>query len=188
MEAVSFGAFAQALELPPADLVAAWPWGGDRLADHALAAMAARSGSDAIVDAVAEALTNGASVDPYSLAPLLPRLTSVQRRQTAVQVLRAKDGTFVQALAIAGGDGGIAEAMQTGAGGTLVSALKAEDVKPTDQSAELLALGLLASRPAAEQALEQLAAAGLIVSDPRLDMLRLNAALEHRSEFEGATT
>ena len=43
---------------------------------------------------------------------------------------------------------------------------------------ELFALGLLASRAAARQVLERLNGAGLLQGDPRLDMLRLNAALD----------
>jgi len=48
-------------------------------------------------------------------------------------------------------------------------------------SGELLDLGLLASHAGALQAFEALAAARVIPSDPRLDMLTLNAALEDRS-------
>ena len=180
METLPLSAFAQALALAPEELVAAWPWGRDRQADYALTAMVARSGSDANVGAATEALTTGASLDPDGLAPLLPRLTQAQRRQAASLVLRAKGGTFAQALAIAGGDGRIEDTMRTSAGATLLADLTAENARPADQAAELLALGLLASRAAARQALEQVAAAGLIASDPRLDMLRLNAALEDR--------
>src|SRR5262249_14908713 len=101
----------------------------------------------------------------------------------ALQILRATGGSFAQALTIAGGDGGIDEPMDTAAGAALRVAIKADAIKPD----ELVALGLLTSRAAARRALEQLAAAGLIWSDPRLDMLRLNAALEDRTELEGET-
>jgi hypothetical protein len=181
------GFLAQALGLSPEELVEAWPWGNSPLEDLSLATMAARSGSDAVVEAIAEALTAGDILDPNSLAHLAPRLPPEQRRQAAAQVLRAK-GSFGQALSVAGADGRLDEVMRTGAGAKLLAALASQDAKPTDQSAELLSLGLLASRAAAKQALEQLAAAGLIASDPRLDMLRLNAALEDRSGSRGGTT
>ena len=87
---------------------------------------------------------------------------------------------------IAGGDGRMEGLMRTAAADALLSALAAEDAKPTDQAAELLALGLLASRATAKDALERLGATGLIASDPRLDMLRLNAALDDQSELRGA--
>jgi hypothetical protein len=60
----------------------------------------------------------------------------------------------------------------------LLTALRRDDAKPSDELAELFALGLIASRAAARQALERLNGIGLLQSDPRLDMLRLNAALD----------
>ena len=183
-ERLSFNTFAQALGLPPGELVAAWSWGGEALTDHLFAAMVARSAPDAIVTTVTEALTTGASIDPHALAQLLPRLMPTQRRQAASRLLRANGTSFAMVLTIAGGDGGINDAIRTSAGAALLGALKAQDAKPGDQAPELLALGLLASRAAAKQALEQLAAAGLIASDPRLDMLRLNAALDDRRPIE----
>jgi len=183
LEALSFDAFAQALGLSSAELVGAWPWGNDALADSLFAAMAARSAGDAIVAAVAEALTTDAAIDPHALAQILPRLTPSQRRQAALRPLHAK-ASFAVVLTIAGGDGGIDDAIRTPAGTALLAALKAEDARQGDPASELLALGLLASRAAARQALEHLAEMGLIASDPRLDMLRLNAALEDRRPTE----
>lgn len=182
MATTSFGGFAGALKLSSEELVAAWPWASDRAADHALAAMAARSAPDTVIVAMTETMTTRESLDPYGLAPLLPRLAPARRRRAAVQMLRAKGSAFPQALSVVGGDGRIEAAIHTVAGAALLSALRAEEAKPSDQSAELLALGLIASRAAATQALEELAAAGLIAADPRLDMLRLNAALEDRSD------
>lgn len=184
LDAVSFDAFARALGLPSADLVAAWPWGSDALADQLLAAMATRSAADAVVSALAEALTTAASIDPHTLAQLLPRLSPSERRQASTRLMRAKGASFAMVLAIAGGDGGIDDAIRTPAGAALLRALTPEDARHGDQASELLALGLLASRAAARQALEHLAEVGLIASDPRLDMLRLNAALEDRRPTE----
>lgn len=181
LDVLCFDGFAQALGLSPEELVTIWPWGSDALVDRPFAAMAARSASDAIVAAVVEALATSASLDLHALTPLLPRLTPAQRHQAAARLLRAKGASFAMALAIAGGDGAIDDAIRTPAGTALLGALQAED---GDQAPELLALGLIASRTAAKQALEQLTAAGLIASDPRLDMLRLNAALDDRRPIE----
>ena len=52
----------------------------------------------------------------------------------------------------------------------------------TVYAAEFHALGLLASQMAAQQTLQRLTAAGLLQADPRLDMLRLNAALDDNGE------
>jgi len=184
LEALSLDAFAQALGLSPEDLVTAWPWGSDVTADRPFATMAARSAPDAIVAAAAEALTTSASADFPALVGLLPRLAPRQRRRAAIALLRGRQAGFATALTIAGGGGGIDDAIRMPAGTALLEALGAEHARPADQASELLSLGLLASRTAAKQALDQLAAAGLIASDPRLDMLRLNAALEHRRPTE----
>jgi hypothetical protein len=179
MDALTFGAMAQALELEPEELAAAWPWGGDAIADQALATMMERSASDAAVALAAKALTAQATVNLHSLLPLLPRMSASGRRLVTSQVLAASGGSFVQALAVAGGDGEIDNAIGTAAGQAALTALAGCGAdKPDDHAAELIALGLLASQAAAVQALEKLAEAGLIASDPRLEMLRLNAALE----------
>ena len=183
METVSLDGFARALGVPLNELVAAWPWGTDHTADQLLAGMTARSATDAIVAQMAEAVTASAFY-PHALLPLLERLAPPRRRAAAAQLLRVGSGGFAMALAIAGGDGRIDDVIRTAAGKALVVAVAAENARPGEQSDELLALGLIASRPAARQALEQLAAVGLIASDPRLDMLRLNAALEDKGATE----
>ncbi|MGU3315945.1 DUF5691 domain-containing protein [Sphingomonas sp. M6A6_1c] len=183
-QALAFDRLAQALGLASTELVAAWPWGQDIAGDYQLAAMAARSASDAILDAIADAPTTGRSIDSHILVQLLPRLSPSRRRQVATRLLDAPNASFATVRLIAGGDGGIDDAILTPAGRALLDALKAEDVRSGDRADELLVLGLIASRSAARQALDQLAATGLIASDPRLDMLRLNAALENRRPTE----
>jgi len=182
---LSIGAMAHALGLTPEALIAAWPWGRDVQADHALAAMAERSATDPVLLLVGDALVGLEPISLHALMPILPRMSVSWRRQTALQVLDAPGGAFATALMITGGDSEIDDAITTGAGRTLVAALRdADEPKPTDHAAELLALGLVATRRAAKQALDHLADAGLIASDPRLDMLRLNAALEQRDMSE----
>lgn len=181
MDSLSFGAMSQALELTSEDLVAAWPWGSDAVIDHSLAEMIERSATDAVVRLAAEAMTAGNALDLHGLAPLLPRMPSDWRRQLGSQVLMANGGSFGQTLLVTGNDGELDGAIATAAGKRLLTVLAGNsEAKPTDHAAELVALGLLASRDAAVQALQKLADAGLIGSDPRLDMLRLNAALQPR--------
>jgi hypothetical protein len=184
IQALSFDGFAQALGLSSTELVAAWPWGRDLPGDQQLAAMAARSASDAIVEAIANLSDAGNAMDPHALAELLPRLSPSRRRQIATRLLGVPDASFAMVLTIAGGDGGIDDAIRTPAGKALLDALSSENARSVDQADALLALGLIASGSAARQALDQLAAAGLIASDPRLDMLRLNAALDNRRPTE----
>jgi hypothetical protein len=165
----------------PEELIAMWPWNEDRQVDHALVAMAERSGSDALVAALYDLLVGLGTVDVPAMLNLTPRLDAVQRRGFAQKVMRASGGTFQMALAMTGGESPIDGAIDTNAGTALLGALKAEDAaKRADLTAELHALGLLASRSGAQGALDRLAGAGLLAADPRLDMLRLNAALEYR--------
>lgn len=180
-ESVDLAAFALALDSAAGDLLGAWPWGEDRQADHGLIAMTERSGSDEMVAAACAALGGTATIDVQAVLALLPRLDTAQRQHFAARVLRANGGTFQMALAIAGGDAPIDGAIDTAAGAALLGALKADEAaKRTDLAAELHALGLVASRPATRSALDRLADAGLLAGDPRLDMLRLNAALDDR--------
>lgn len=181
MDTLSFGAMAQAFKLTSEDLVAAWPWGYDVTADHALAAMIERSAADAVVQLAAEAMTTGGSINLHGLSPLLPRLPADWRRRLGMRVLGTSNATFLPALEIAGNDGEIDGAIATSAGKQLLKLFaESGETRQSDHAAELQALGLLASRDAAVEALRKLADVGLIASDPRLDMLRLNAALQTR--------
>ncbi|OAN66184.1 DUF5691 domain-containing protein [Sphingomonas sp. TDK1] len=179
-DTVSFDGFARTLGLEGTELVAIWPWGGDALLDQGFAQMVARSAADPVVAATADALTLAKTIDSDALEMLLPRLTAGQRHVAAERLVRANGATFDMVRAIAGGDGCIDDAIHMPAGMALLGALEAGG----DQADELLALGLIASRKAAGQALDQLVVVGLIASDPRLDMLRLNAALENRRPTE----
>jgi hypothetical protein len=180
-ETVDLAAFAQTLGIPAADLIAMWPWTDDRQADHGLIAMAERSGSDGLVAALHETLVGLGTVDVPAMLTLLPRLDPAQRRGFAQKLLRAGGGSFQMALAISGGDCPVDGAIDSVAGLALLAALKTDETaRRTDLTAELHAVGLVASRPAAQAALDRLARAGLLAADPRLDMLRLNAALEDR--------
>ncbi len=180
-QTLSFDGFAQALGLASTEVVAAWPWGEDLLGDRQLAAMVARSASDAVIDAVA---TAPGTDNAHTRVELLPRLSSSQRHRAVTRLLGTQGASFAMVLPIAGGAGAIDDAIRTPAGTALLDALKADNRGSGNHADELLALGLIASRSAARQALDQLAAAGLIASDPRLDMLRLNAALDHRRPTE----
>jgi len=178
-EAVDLAAFARALNGTPEELVALWPWSEDRQADQALVGMAERSGSDALVAALHDLLLVQGNVDVPAMLILVPRLDAAQRSDFALRVLRAGGGTFQMAVALTGGESPLDGAIDTTAGTVLLGALKAEDAaKRADLTAELHALGLIASHGAAREALDRLARAGLLAADPRLDLLRLNAALE----------
>jgi len=176
LEGADIASLARALTLTPQELVDAWSWDVDRQADASLAGLVARTGTDSLVAQTAEAMSQGdASV---FLDALTPRLAPGQRSELAERVLRTRRFSFDMAKTIAGGTARLENPLTAPAGAALLAALRRDDAKPSDELTELFALGLIASRAAARQALERLNGAGLLQGDPRLDMLRLNAALD----------
>jgi hypothetical protein len=176
LESADIASLARALTLNPQELVDAWSWDVDRQADASLAGLVARTGTDSLVAQTAEAMSQGdASV---FLDALTPRLAPGQRSELAERVLRTRRFSFDMAKTIAGGTARLENPLTAPAGAALLAALRRDDAKPSDELTELFALGLIASRAAARQAQERLNGAGLLQGDPRLDMLRLNAALD----------
>jgi len=172
--------FAAAMGMSGEELAAIWQWGDDVLADIELAGMAGRSASDAIVAELSTALTEHSLPNLGALLALASRIAPTQRASIAQRVLRA-GGSYQDALAIADAGGRVEGVTDVPAEAALLHALGSADTRPGDHAAELQALGMLASRAGAQKALERLVrGAGLLQADPRLDMLRLNAALEDR--------
>jgi len=172
--------FAAAMGMSGEELAAIWQWGDDVLADIELAGMAGRSASDAIVAELCTALTEHSLPNLGALLALASRIGPTQRASIAQRVLRA-GGSYQDALVIADAGGRVEGVTDVPAEAALLHALGSADARPGDHAAELQALGMLASRAGAQKALERLVhGAGLLQADPRLDMLRLNAALEDR--------
>ncbi|MBR0780446.1 DUF5691 domain-containing protein [Bradyrhizobium iriomotense] len=166
------------LGLAPQELIAAWEWNLDHAADMALINLIVATGTDAHVAQAADAINEHDATG--LVVTLAPRLTSADRARHAEAAMNAHNIRFEQAQLIAGPAAQLDNPLSTPAGKTLLAALQREDAKPSDQVAELHALGLLASREGARQSLQRLTAAGLLQGDPRLDMLRLNAALDDK--------
>jgi hypothetical protein len=176
LESADIASLARAFTLTPQELVEAWSWDVDRQADAALTSLVARTGTDSLVAQTAEAASQCDA--SFFLAALTPRLAPGQRSELAERVLRTRNFSFDMAKTIAGGTARLENPLTASAGATMLAALRRDDAKPSDQLTELFALGLLASRAAARQVLERLNGAGLLQGDPRLDMLRLNAAFD----------
>ena len=105
-------------------------------------------------------------------------VADVDRHRTEI---RATVGGTITNLDIHPGDG-LDDLLSAPSGAKLLTELRRDAAKPSDHVAELHALGLIASRDGARRSLEQLTCAGLLQADPRLDMLRLNAALDDQGE------
>lgn len=176
---VDIAGFASALQLSPDDLAAMWIWYEDHHADAGLAEMAARSASDTLIAALCARLEDIGPLAMTTLNALLPRLDRTQRADFARRLLR-RGLPYRAALDVAGGDCGLDGAIDMPAGNAVIVATgNADKTRPAELAVELNALGLLASRTAAAQAMERLGRAGMLGADPRLDMIRLNAALEN---------
>ncbi|MBR0847326.1 hypothetical protein JQ543_06185 [Bradyrhizobium diazoefficiens] len=172
--------FSGALGMTPDALIGCWSWNADPEADTALVGLIVASGTDSEVAQVAD-LVDGPNATGL-LMVLAPRLGPAARAKFAVTALNAQGIRFEPAQAMAGPAARLDDPLSAPAGKTLLAALRRDDAKPADFGGEFHALGLIASREGARRSLERLTAAGLVQGDPRLDMLRLNAALDDRGE------
>jgi hypothetical protein len=172
---VDYIAFARALDVSPDDLVALWPLGADAPADYGFALMLEQSASSAIIDAISARLIQENTKDISFIIALRERLDTGRRGDLARRVLASTGGSFQAVTAIAGPGSEMDGLIETASGKALLAAVKGE----SDFSTELQALALLASQSSARSALDRMTHAGLTPSDPRLDLLRLNAALDH---------
>jgi hypothetical protein len=177
-DGVDLSSFAAALGLAPQELIAAWDWKTDQAADMALINMIASTATDPQVSQAADAI--GEHDGTGLIAALAPRLATAERARHAVTALHTHGVSFELARRIAGVAARLDDPLSAPAGKALLAALRSEAAKPSDHASEFLALGLLASRAGARGSLERLTGAGLLHGDPRLNMLRLNAALDDR--------
>ncbi|PDT85121.1 hypothetical protein CO669_31680 [Bradyrhizobium sp. Y36] len=177
-DGIDLASFSGALGLAPQELIAAWDWGADQPADAALVELIAATGADEQVTQAADAVADhGATGLVISLAM---RLVPAERARHAEAALNAQGIRFELAQLIAGTAARLQGPLSAPAGNALLAALRRDDAKPSDHAEELHALGLIVSREGARRSLEQLSGAGLLQGDPRLDMLRLNAALDDK--------
>ena len=176
LDGADLASFAAALGITPQELIAAWSWNVDPAADLALINLVVASGTDAHVADVAKLV--GEHDATGLIVALAPRLAPAARARHAETALNAHGIRFELAQAMAGPAARLNDPLSAPVGKALLTALRSDDAKPSDHVAELHALGLIASREGARRSLERLTAAGLLQGDPRLDMLRLNAALD----------
>lgn len=170
---VDFVGFAATLGVSPEELVALWPFGSDVYADQGFAVLIEQSAPMAIIDVLCARMMQEGTLDVSFLLILRPRLNARQRDGFARLVLAAKGGSFAMAMRLAGAGMDMEGLIDTVPGKALVAACAGE----ADITSEVQALALIASQSAAGAAFERLTRAGLTASDPRLDLLRLNADL-----------
>jgi hypothetical protein len=180
LDGTDLTSFSGALGLAPQDLIAAWDWNVDPAADAGLIKLILETGTDAHLAHTAGIVSERDATG--LIVALAPRLTPAERAKFAAAGLRAHGIGFEMAHIIAGAAARLDDPLSAPSGAKLLAEIRRDDAKPSDHAAEFHALGLLASQMAAQQTLQRLTAAGLLQADPRLDMLRLNAALDDNGE------
>lgn len=178
LDTVDLAAFAGALDIDVETLLDAWQWGDQPLADLPFAAMIARSGSDAQVARAAERAIAHERGAGEALPLLAARLSPAQRTGFAAATLRAGTIRFAEAAELARGGAGIDDPLATPAGKALLATLARDEARPADAADDLAILGLIATQAGARAAIDRLTGGGMLLADPRLDTLRLNAALD----------
>lgn len=174
-EQVDFESFARALGVSAMDLVTLWQFGNDARTDQSFALSAEQSASAQIIDALFARLMAEPSINMPVILTLRPRLSDAQRSAFTHRLLTANGASFGNALSIIGAGANLDGLIDTQSGKALTSAALGE----SQTAHEIRALALIASQAAAGAAQDRLISAGLTASDPRLDLLRLNAALNH---------
>ncbi|MCG2637914.1 MULTISPECIES: DUF5691 domain-containing protein [Bradyrhizobium] len=180
LDGTDLTSFAGALGLAPQDLIAAWDWKVDPAADAGLIKLIVETGTDAQLVQAAEIVSEHDATG--LIVALAPRLAPTERAKFAVAGLRTHGFRFEIAQVIAGVAARLDDPLSALAGAKLLAEIRRDDAKPSDHAEEFHALGVLASQAAAQQTLQRLTTAGLLQGDPRLDMLRLNAALDDQGE------
>ncbi len=179
MEGVDVASFAGMLGITGSELIAAWPWHTDEKADYALVRRVIDSGSDELAAQTADVIDPNDERGFQHLVHLLPRLSRKQGSELAIKALRGS-GNFALANFLAGGALRIEDPLTTSAGARLRATLGGVENRIVDQVVELQGLGIITARDRVGAVMGELHAAGVVQGDPRLDMLRLNEALEDR--------
>ena len=189
-ETAAFAGLADALAMTPEELAEAWLIGRETRADHGLAALLARTGEDQAVAVFVGKLSNASADDIAVIAPLMAERTAIDTQAALARQALRKAGAFGLTLDCCGDAlGRFSFADITGSPAYLamkqaIAAHKAQERSGDEViTAALFSVGLLADASAASQILEDVAASPeFSAADPRLDMLRLNAALPLQQE------
>ncbi len=182
--ALPLTAFAEAMNMPPGTLIETINLGE---AIYDIIAITAATGTGEHARILCDRLMNkGADID---LSPLYARLDGAERMRVAIAVAKGDATQFHATLQALGHELGALDYETLNASKSidaLFKQLAKEDPQQPQQiDLALTNLGLIASHGAAERILNNLITMrGLMAADPRLSMLRLNAALSDNSPKE----
>jgi len=172
---MSLGGLADALGVSADEVIDTWEFGDGT---NELVGLVAATGNDAQVNTLARRAIEAKDLTPD---PLIARLDKDTRLAFGLEVL-AHDSMNLPAARqwIAEPEGNVSwDALQSLPFKDYASAMAESKNRATEaQAAEgIIFLGLIADRDAANRILETIVASGVLAVDPRLTLLRLNAAL-----------
>jgi len=184
---VSFAGLARALRVTEGEIVETAPAGAPDGVE-AFVQMVAATGSDRACRTLLDQMLDDGAFPLAHARSLGPRLKAEERRALQSRIMERDAETFETTLAFVGrvlGEAPLPALLASPGYAALTSAVEAahgeDDARgqPADALLEtmLTRVALLADAPAAVTLLARLTAAGLSPADPRLDLLRLNAAL-----------
>jgi len=159
------------------DLAAMWPWGDDRSADREFVDVLVGTGSTEVVASFEDVVANGADIDMFAIMDVMERLSDATMATLAQRAYAA--GQRLPSLVSCMPRLGIIDdfAASPEWRSLLLQLLRQDGVQANTGTDELLAMGLLVTARAAREIVDKLAKAGIPGGDPRMDALRLNAAL-----------
>lgn len=176
-EVIPFATFAEGLGMSALDLVDCWDF-EDGTTE--IAAMVACTGSDTEVHAFLSRLLEKRGADS-DISALIDRLPAEKRPVLAPEVIARDSTTFsgtARLLSVAPGTVDVGTIRGSGAFKQFEKAVKDEkDTAVHAINTGFANLGLIADRAAAQTLTDHFTNTGLMSADPRLAMLRLNAAL-----------
>jgi xanthine/CO dehydrogenase XdhC/CoxF family maturation factor len=183
----TFAGLARALGVVEDDLIASTPAGApDDLT--AFAQMVAATGSDRACRALFDLILEDNDFPLAHVRPLALRLGAQERRALLPRILKRDGESLETTLTLMGRELGrapLSAVLASPSYAALMSAIEiARDEDPTKRwqaeaalEATLFRIGVLAEASAAAELIQRLIAAGLSTADPKLESLRLNAAL-----------
>lgn len=177
MAGTDAAAFAATLGLADVDLAGMWPWGQDAVFDQRFADLLTGTGSDGVMASLERAIADGATISVATLREGVGRLSA----QAAADIVRSscRTGDSLTTVVTYAPVLGVVEDVEKNAEwrSTYLTMLRDDDVHASVGLLTMRAVGLLVTRDTARSILDRLAQTSLRPGDPRLDTLRINAAL-----------
>ena len=168
---------AAALGIEDVDLPALWPWGQDVVIDQRLADLLTGTGSEEVVRGIENRIADGADIGVYTLRDGARRLCA----QAQANLVRASFNheTPLSSIVSSAPVLGVVDDLEKNAEwrSTYLQLLRDPDPHASVGLVSLRALGLLVTRDAARSVIDRLKRTSLTADDPRLDTLRINAAI-----------